>query len=132
MTEIEIAQLVDCFYAKARRDELLGPIFANAIGDRWDAHLATMRTFWSSVMLGTATYKGNALAAHLVLPRLGPPHFERWLQIWRETASEVCGDQGLLFVQRAEAIAARLLSAIASGHPASGVVQVATDNRARA
>jgi hemoglobin len=126
MIEKHIAQLVDSFYAKARRDEILGPIFANAIGDRWDSHLATMRTFWSSVMLGSATYKGNPLAAHLGLPRLGPKHFERWLKIWRETASEVCGDQGALFVQRAEAIAGRLLSAIASGKPASDTVEIAS------
>lgn len=121
MTETEIAQLVDRFYARVRRDEMLGPIFASAIGDRWDSHLATMRMFWSSVMLGSATYKGNPLAAHLRLPLLGPTHFERWLSIWRDTATEVCDDQGALFVQRAEAIAGRLLAAITAsagtGHP---------------
>jgi hemoglobin len=115
MNETQIGQLVDGFYAKVREDGMLGPIFADAIGDQWDSHLATMRTFWSSVMLGSAAYKGNPMAAHMRLPRLSPQHFERWLMLWRETAAEVCGDQGPLFVQRAEAIAGRLLAAVSSG-----------------
>ncbi len=124
MNEGQIGQLVDHFYAKVRRDEMLGPIFADAIGDHWDSHLATMRTFWSSVMLGSATYKGNPLAAHLRLPRLSPVHFERWLTLWRDTAAEVCGDQGALFVQRAEAIAERLLSAVTSGTASADTVRI--------
>jgi len=124
MNESDIEQLVDSFYAKVREDDMLGPIFANAIGDGWDLHLATMRTFWRSVMLGSASYKGNPMAAHLRLPRLTPLHFERWLQLWRETAAEVCGDQSGLFVQRAEAIAGRLLSVVTSGASAVEMVQI--------
>lgn len=124
MNESDIGRLVDSFYAKVRQDDMLGPIFANAVGDGWDLHLATMRTFWSSVMLGSASYKGNPMAAHLRLPRLTPLHFERWLQVWRETAAEVCGDQGVLFVQRAEAIAGRLLSVVTSGPSAVEMVQI--------
>ena len=115
MNDTQIAQLVDSFYAKVRQDEMLCPIFDKAIGDQWESHLATMRTFWSSVMLGCASYKGNPMAAHLRLPRLSPMHFERWLSLWRTAAAEVCGDQGALFVQRAEAIAGHLLSAVTSG-----------------
>ncbi len=94
---------------------MLAPIFEDAIADQWDSHLATMRTFWCSIMLGSATYKGNPMAAHLRLPSLSPRHFDRWLSLWRETAFEVCGHQGALFVQRAEAIAGRLLGALSSG-----------------
>jgi hemoglobin len=115
MNESQIAPLVDAFYVKVRRDEMLGPIFEEAIGGQWDAHLDTMRMFWSTIMFGSATYKGNPLAAHLRLPELGPLHFERWLDLWRETAAEVCGADGDLFVQRAEAIAGRLLAAVSYG-----------------
>jgi hemoglobin len=115
MNEGQIAGVVDLFYAKVRRDSILGPIFDDAIGDQWDSHLATMRTFWSSVMLGSAAYKGNPMAAHLRLPRLDAAHFERWLNLWRETASEICGDQAEVYVQRAEAIAGRLLRAVTAG-----------------
>ena len=124
MNERDIGRLVDSFYTKVREDDMLGPIFADAIGDGWDLHLATMRTFWCSVMLGAASYKGNPMAAHLRLPRLTPLHFERWLQLWRETAAEVCGDHGVLFVQRAQAIAGRLLSVVTSGASAAEMVQI--------
>jgi hemoglobin len=126
MNEEQIAQLVDRFYAKVRQDEMLCPIFTNVIGDRWDSHLATMRAFWSSVILGSASYKGNPMAAHLQLPRLSSLHFERWLVPWRQTAAEVGGDDRDLFIQRAEAIAGRLLSAVTSGTSKAAPVQIGT------
>jgi hemoglobin len=124
VNESDIGRLVDNFYAKVQRDDMLGPIFADAIGDGWDLHLATMRTFWCSVMLGAASYKGNPMTAHLRLPRLTSLHFERWLHLWRETAAEVCGDQGGLFFVRAQAIAGRLLSVVTSGASPAEMVQI--------
>lgn len=126
MNETLIGELVERFYAKARQDELLGPVFDKAIGDRWDSHLATMKMFWSSIMLGSASYKGNPMAVHMRLPNLGPRHFERWLALWRETAAEVCGDQGTVFVERAEAIARRLISAVTLGAASAHTVRIAT------
>jgi hemoglobin len=35
VTEDSIADLVDTFYRQIRGDELLGPIFAGAIGTEW-------------------------------------------------------------------------------------------------
>jgi hemoglobin len=113
VTEQQIAQLVDDFYGKIRSDDLLGPIFADAIGEDWGPHLAKMRAFWSTVMLASGTYKGNPMMAHLGLPRLTRGHFDRWLEMWRATTSEVCpGPAADLFVEKAEMIAERLLYAI--------------------
>jgi len=126
MNETVIQELVHRFYGKIRADEMLGPIFDGAIGDRWDSHLATMRMFWSSVMLGSATYKGNPLAVHLRLPIASPRHFERWLCLWRETAAEVCGDQAGVFVEKAESIARRLILALASGKASAQTVGIVT------
>jgi len=56
MNETQIQGLVNRFHAKIREDEMLGPIFAEAIGDHWDSHLATVQMFWSSIMLGRATW----------------------------------------------------------------------------
>ena len=64
LTEEAIRRLVDDFYAKIRVDPELGPIFARAIPGDWGPHLATMRKFWSSVMLTTGHYKGNPVAVH--------------------------------------------------------------------
>jgi hemoglobin len=87
ITEAEIAALVDRFYEKARQDAELGPVFAGGVDD-WDRHLATMRDFWSSVMLTTGRYKGNPFAAHL-RHNLRPEFFATWLALFAETADEL-------------------------------------------
>ncbi|HEX7157967.1 MAG TPA: group III truncated hemoglobin [Edaphobacter sp.] len=87
ITEPEISLLVDRFYAKVRRDPDIGPIF-NAIIDDWPHHLALLKDFWSTVLLTTGRYKGDPMMKHLQLS-LDPPHFERWLALFAETANEV-------------------------------------------
>lgn len=113
VTEEQISELVDRFYDRVRADALLGPIFDQAIGDSWALHLAKMKAFWSSVMLASRTYKGNPMMAHLALPRLGREHFERWLELWRETTPQICAEPAAsVFVEKAEMIGERLLSSI--------------------
>lgn len=117
--EQQIKELVDSFYSRVRNDELLGPIFATAIGEHWEEHLAKIADFWSSVVLASRRYKGNPMLAHIALPRLGRDHFERWLSHWRATASELLGEmQASVFVSKAELMAERLLLAIDSHHDA--------------
>jgi hemoglobin len=45
-----ISRLVERFYDTVRQDDMLGPIFAERIGD-WPHHLARMKDFWASIML---------------------------------------------------------------------------------
>ena len=85
ITESAIADLVERFYAKARREPLTGPVFNTAVDD-WDEHLHKLRDFWSSVMLTTGRYKGNPMAVHMKHP-IEPAFFERWPALWRETAA---------------------------------------------
>ena len=82
--EAAIARLVHAFYARARADRLLGPVFEATVHD-WPAHLDTLVRFWSSVLLRTARYRGNPMAAHRPLG-LGEAHFARWLALWDATA----------------------------------------------
>lgn len=84
--EAEIAALIARFYDRARLDPALAPIFA-AVED-WDAHLARLRAFWSSVLLGTGAYKGDPFSVHLRHP-IQPHHFDAWLRLWAETARDV-------------------------------------------
>ena len=113
VTEAAIGEIVDTFYSKVRNDDLLGPIFAGAIGDDWTPHLTKMKAFWSSVLLASCTYKGNPMIAHLELPRLTHHHFERWLELWDETASALFSEElASIFVQKARVIGARLLHVI--------------------
>ena len=85
-----IRALVHGFYDRVRADGEIGPIFNRVIGDDWDAHLAKMCDFWSSVMLMSGRYKGNPMVAHMRLKMVQPQHFERWLSLFRETARAVC------------------------------------------
>ena len=107
LDEERLADLVHRFYAKVRADALLGPIFAARIRE-WGPHLERMVAFWSSVALMTGRYHGQPVPAHAGLP-VGWTHFERWLELFRETAHETCPPEGAEHViARAERIAQSL------------------------
>lgn len=83
-----LAALVETFYARVRADDLIGPLFNEAIGD-WPHHLDKLTAFWSSVMLTSGRYKGKPVPAHLRhRDRITPPMFNRWLALWRLTTAE--------------------------------------------
>ena len=105
------ATLVHRFYDKARADPMLGPIFVARITD-WGPHLDRMVEFWSSVALMTGRYHGAPVVKHAALP-VSWEHFERWLELFRETAAETCPPAGAAHViERAERIARALNIAI--------------------
>jgi hemoglobin len=112
ISEEGIGELVDRFYAKVRLDPELGPIFDRVVHD-WDPHLATMRAFWSSVMLTSGRYKGNPVLAHLRIKDLRPPLFARWLALFHETCHELFDDEAAeAFRIKAERIAESLKLAL--------------------
>ena len=86
LTEQQISDLVDRFYAKVRQDDEIGPVFNAIVGD-WPHHLAKLKDFWSSAMLRTGRYRGHPMMVHLQLP-LDVIHFHRWLALFEETAYE--------------------------------------------
>lgn len=113
LDEAGIAALVSGFYGRAREDAVLGPVFDAAIDD-WDHHLSRLTDFWSSVMLSTGRYRGNPFAAHRPLP-LQPAMFDRWLELWRETARDVFAPNvAEAFIGKAEMIAASLTAGLFS------------------
>jgi hemoglobin len=116
ITEAEISNLVDRFYAKVRLDPQIGPIFNEAV-ENWPAHLDLLKDFWSSVLLTTGRYKGNPLLAHFRLP-IEEKHFERWLALFTETANEVMSaPHAALVAQRAALIAVNMKRVLATAVP---------------
>lgn len=112
ITEALIERLVHAFYARIRNDDMLGPIFAARVTD-WDLHLKKMCAFWSSVALMSGRYSGQPMQAHLPLP-VDRSHFDRWLAIFEETATELCTPAGAAhFIERARRIAESLRMGIA-------------------
>jgi hemoglobin len=125
MNEIDeamIERLVRGFYAKVQSDVLLGPVFAARVTD-WEPHLRQMCAFWSSVMLMSGRYRGNPMIKHMPLP-IDAQHFGRWLDLFEETAHELCPPAAAdAFVDRAHRIAQSLMMnlerfrALAQGEP---------------
>lgn len=109
-----ISVLVDTFYERIRDNPLIGPIFENAIGDNWDAHLARMKDFWASVALNAGRYSGKPVPKHQKLidgqQPTQPGHFNIWLALFRETLEETAPSPGAVvyFMERAERIAQSL------------------------
>ncbi|RYF25466.1 MAG: group III truncated hemoglobin [Comamonadaceae bacterium] len=78
-----ITALVHGFYADVRADPLLGRVFENALGNGdWAAHLARMVDFWSTVVLGSKSYRGNVFDKHMRLQGVEPAHFAAWVRLW--------------------------------------------------
>lgn len=84
----DVKQLVDTFYDKVRKDELLAPVFNERIQDRWPAHLQKMYTFWQTILLGEHTYYSSPFPPHAELP-VDSSHFHQWLQLFNETLEEL-------------------------------------------
>jgi hemoglobin len=83
-----IRRLVELFYSLAREDEMLGPVFNDAVHD-WPEHFDKLAAFWSSITLTSGRYKGNPMIAHLKhARRITPAMFDRWLALWREATEE--------------------------------------------
>ena len=102
-TEEEVSSMVHGFYARVRRDEVLGPIFNTHIHD-WDRHLAHLVDFWSSILRRTGRFTGAPKPRHAPLPGLTPARFQRWLAHFRETTSALPnspkGEQAFSMAQR--------------------------------
>jgi hemoglobin len=87
VTESGLHTLVDRFYERVREDGVLGPVFEAAVKD-WDEHLAQLRRFWSSVILGTRQFKGDPMGVHQKLP-IRPEMFMRWVGLWETVVDEL-------------------------------------------
>jgi hemoglobin len=80
----DIRFFVDEFYGKVRNDVLIGPVFLEKIPADWQPHLNKMYAFWNAALFGVPGFKGNPFAKHAPL-KIGPEHFDRWLQLFYET-----------------------------------------------
>ncbi|MBE7733583.1 group III truncated hemoglobin [Devosia faecipullorum] len=106
LDETMIRAVVDEFYARARRDDVIGPVFNRIIPDaEWPAHLDKIADFWSSMLLGTGRYTGRPMPKHMDIPELADAHFMRWLRLFRETVEALCPPEiAALFIERSERI----------------------------
>ena len=106
LDETMIRAVVEQFYADARRDPVIGPVFNRIIApEAWPHHIATIADFWSSMLLGTGRYAGRPMPRHMAIPELSDAHFMRWLALFRHTVDELCSPEiATLFIERSERI----------------------------
>ena len=88
----DIKLMVEDFYEKVKKDDVIGDIFNNVLYFKWDTHIPIMIDFWESVLLEGTQYKGNTMRKHIELDQqhpLKPEHFERWEKLFFETLDEL-------------------------------------------
>jgi hemoglobin len=90
-----VRNVVVRFYEKVRGDAVLGPIFEEAIGYEWDAHIERIIQFWlTATRLGRGYDGRNFMPAHLKHRSIRVEHIPRWLELFRRIAAEHCSPQG--------------------------------------
>ncbi len=104
----DIKYLVETFYSKALKDELIGPVF-KAVHFSLEQHIPIMINFWETILLDIVTYRGNPMVKHLEMNKILPlesKHFDRWNKIWKETVTaSFNGLTAQQAINRAEGIA---------------------------
>lgn len=107
LDEALVRAVVDHFYARVRRDDVIGPVFNRIIADAaWPRHLDLITDFLSSMLLGSGRYAGRPMPKHLAIGELEDRHFARWLALFRDTVEALCPPAAAaLFVDRAERVA---------------------------
>lgn len=104
----DIELLVNSFYEKIKKDDLIGFIFNDVAKVDWSHHLPIMYSFWESLLLDTNNYGRNAMDPHFRLNKivpLEPAYFDRWLELFEAAVAEnFTGDKAALAVTRARSI----------------------------
>ena len=80
-TKDDVSQLVNYFYSKVLKDEILAPFFRDLDLER---HLPKMIHFWTFALLDEPGYTTNVVEKHLHMS-LKEVHFERWLSLFNES-----------------------------------------------
>ncbi|PLW89878.1 group III truncated hemoglobin [Mucilaginibacter sp.] len=110
LTDIKL--LVDTFYERIQKNELLGPIFNERIKDNWPEHLDKMYRFWQTVLLEEYTY-GRPFPPHAQMP-IDEQHFDQWLALFTKTVDELfTGDKAVEAKWRASKMATMFQSKLA-------------------
>lgn len=88
----DIKLLVNSFYDDVKKDETIGYIFHEIIGEDWSHHLPIMYSFWNTVLFGEAGYMGNPVRKHVDIDKrtaLKEEHYTRWFELWGATVDRL-------------------------------------------
>jgi len=88
----DIKHLLDTFYAKVLKDDVIGYIFTDVAQISLEIHMPVLYAFWETILFGVANYRGNPILKHIELNKKEPLtdlHFERWISLFFETIDEL-------------------------------------------
>ncbi|MGB5272976.1 MAG: group III truncated hemoglobin [Flavobacteriaceae bacterium] len=109
----DISLLVRTFYAKIRKDAVLGPIFNQIVTD-WEPHLELLTDFWETQLFLKRKYFGNPVTAHQEVDdkmqhTITPEHFGLWMNLWFATIDELFeGETAYIAKNRAQKMSTML------------------------
>ena len=119
LTREDIEILVNKFYGKIKKDELIGYIFTDIRHVNWEKHLPVMYDFFENMLFFTGSYTGNPMEVHKHLSRLfplTPAHFTRWILLFNTSVDELFeGKTAELVKQRAKNISTIMQIKIITG-----------------
>jgi len=94
----DVELLVNSFYDKVVKDELLAPFFKHL---NFEKHLPKMIHFWSFVLLDEAGYTTDVTRMHAHM-KISQEHFDKWIHLFHETVDEYyIGEKAKLAKERA-------------------------------
>jgi hemoglobin len=97
-TKEDIEILINTFYDKVVKDELIGRFFKHL---DFSMHLPKMIHFWSFVLLDEAGYTTDVTKVHVNM-RISAGHFDRWIALFNTTTDALyLGEKAEMAKQRA-------------------------------
>ncbi|HTH51690.1 MAG TPA: group III truncated hemoglobin [Pyrinomonadaceae bacterium] len=88
-TREDVDRLLERFYESAMVDPMIAHHFTEL---DLETHLPVIGDFWEKLLFSRPVYFGNPLIVHRQLHErheLEPPHFDRWVEIFRATVDEM-------------------------------------------
>lgn len=108
-TRADLERMLEAFYKKVFKDELIGHFFTEVVPLNLDEHLPLITDFWESIVFGMHTYQKNVLAIHQHIHQIAPiekRHLDRWIEVFHKTVDEFFeGRKATMMKKRAVSIA---------------------------
>jgi hemoglobin len=83
----EVLGFVQAFYAIARVDELVRPVFKRIVSEEeWPTHFESITNFLMAVAFNGPAFRGDPLTKHARIRDISEDHFKRWVKIFNEVA----------------------------------------------
>ena len=88
----DIEKLVNAFYDKVKKDDVIGYLFNDVAKVKWELHLPRMYDFWENILFYSGNYSGSPMVVHKELHQkstMNQQHFQHWNDLFSETVDKL-------------------------------------------